>query len=183
LDGDESLVNRARSGDQEGFGALVKEHTAGLYAFVRARTPDAEVAADLTQETFLRAWRAIGEFRGEASFRTWLYRIAMNLAIRETERRRRVAPLAPDHDVADSTTIDAFERLEVEVERSDLRRAIDALPAGDQELVRLLYQDRLSYEAISELLGVPVSTVKVRLHRARARLRVHLQGLWEVKAI
>lgn len=182
MDGEEYLLNRARSGDAEAFGALVKVHTAALYAFLRARSPDAEAAADLTQECFLRAWQSIGQFRGEASFRTWLYRIGLNLAIRESQQRRRMAPQAPGPELVDTTAADDFDRLEAEVERSDLNQALSELPASDQELIHLLYRDRLSYETISALLDLPLGTVKVRLHRIRLRLREHLQRLWEVKA-
>lgn len=182
MDGEELLLNRARSGDAEAFGALVKVHTAALYAFLRARSPDAEAAADLTQESFLRAWQSIGQFRGESSFRTWLYRIGLNLAIRETQRRQRMAPQAPGPELVDPTAADGFDRLEAEVERGDLKQALSELPEGEQELIHLLYRERLSYEAISALLGLPLGTVKVRLHRARQRLRERLQSSWEVTA-
>lgn len=179
------LVGRSRRGDRQAFALLVEAHTDAVYAFVRRRIGDADQAADLTQECFLRAWRGIAGFRGDCAFRTWLYRIALRLVATELERRhRRRALVRPTAcDPPDPSLPGPGERLEAEAERADLATALAALPTEGRELLRLLYADGLSYEQISDLLALPLGTVKVRLHRYRQRLKEHLETLWGVARI
>lgn len=174
------LVTRSRRGDRHAFSLLVEAHTAAVYAFLRRRMDSDDQAADLTQECFLRAWRSIAGFRGDCAFRTWLYRIALRLLASERQSRSRRPLPGPlgEIDPPDLTLPDPGERLEVEAERTDVEAALAALPPDDRELIRLLYADGLSYVQISQLLELPVGTVKVRLHRARQRLKEHLERLW-----
>lgn len=172
---------RARQGDADAYAALVKRYTPDLYAFLAARVPR-PVVADLAQETWLNAWRAIGSFRGLCSFRTWLYRIGLNLASRELKRRKRAAPWSDELAHAEPAQALASERIETADEHQELQRLMASLPAIDCELIHLLYRDQLSYEEISHLMGMPLGTVKVRLHRARQRLRAQLEERWEAKS-
>lgn len=174
------LVERARNRDVVAFQTLVEQHSPGLYQFLRGRLDNDQLLADVMQESFLRAWRTIPSFRGESSFRTWLYRIAYNLAITESKRTRRETPTLNEPNHADPLQSHLSERLEQEAEQRDVQGAIASLPQEDRELVTLLYRDRLTYIEISDLLGIPVGTVKVRLHRARVRMRDYLEKLWEV---
>lgn len=174
------LVQRARLGDVGTFSALVREHTPGLYGFLFNRLGNSQLVADLTQETFLRAWRSIASFRGDCSLRSWLFRIALNLSITEISRQRRQVPWIEELDHDDPSVSPVEERLESDAERRDLQAAVAALPADDRELLKLLYQDRLSYPEISELMNMPLGTVKVRLYRVRKRLRQQLEAMWEV---
>ncbi len=172
----------------EAFAILAERHAAGLYRFVRVRVGDDGAAADLVQETFLRALRAIRTFRGEAAFQTWLFTIARRLIVDELRRRRRepaagiasgTGVSASDPDAwADPASPHPGERLEVEAERRDVREALRCLPEADREMIRMRYQDGLSYEEIAALRSLPLGTVKVRLHRARLRLRTILEERW-----
>lgn len=176
------LVERARQREVEAFALLVQIHTPGLYHFLRSRLQNPQLAEDLTQEAFLRAWQAIDAFRSSCSFRSWLYRIAWNLMLTEAGRRKREIPWDDGFLFADPASGNPTERLEHEAERREVQSALTALAPEDRELVRMLYQDELSYAEISELLGLPLGTVKTRLHRARGRMRAHLESQWEVAA-
>lgn len=176
---EEELLARSRRHDADAFARLVELHTPALYGFLRVRAPQ-ELVADLAQEAFLRAWRAIPDFQATCSFRFWLYRIALNVTNTELRRRQR---LSPWHDQMAETTLEyPSERLEIQAEHQDLRTALEALAPPDQELLQFLYRDRLSYEEIGQLIGLPVATIKVRLHRARQRLKVRLESSWEVQS-
>jgi len=174
------FLRQARHGDAGAFAALVQQSSGGLYRFVRARLRDDGAAADAAQEAFLRAWRAIASFRGECSFRSWLYRIAQRLIIDERTRRGRAPVAGLDFDEADPAAPEPTAGLEAEAERQDVRAALERIAPDERELIRLVYYDGLSYKEISALRGLPLGTVKVRLHRARARLRVQLEEMWEV---
>lgn len=179
--GDEVLVTRARRGDVDAFAALVELFGTRLYRFARARLADDGAAADVTQETFLRAWRAIGGFRGECPFAAWLLRIAQRLIINEWQRARRApSPMTAD-DVPDPDPAQPADLVEAAAERDDVRRALGSVSPEERELITLMYYDGLSCKEISAVVGAPVGTVKVRLHRARARLRSRLEEMWEVR--
>jgi RNA polymerase sigma-70 factor, ECF subfamily len=175
---EEELIEASRRGNVDAFAGLIERYTPDVYAFIGSRAPH-DLVADLAQETFLRAWRSIGGFRGACSFRFWLFRIAVNLTASELKRRGRVAPWSGDADHAEPTAQSASDELEAQAERHDLHSALTILPDADRELVQLLYRDQLSYEEIALATGMPLGTVKVRLFRARQRLRAHLEELWE----
>lgn len=177
---EDELIAQARRGDVDAFVVLIERYTPALYAFIGSRAPR-DMVADLAQETFLRAWRSIAGFRGASSFRVWLYRIALNLNSSEQKRRRRVSPWSDDLAASTAVEAQASDALEAQAERHDLQRVLASLPAADRELVQFLYRDGLSYEEIGLLTGMPLGTLKVRLHRARQRLRTQLEELWEAK--
>jgi RNA polymerase sigma-70 factor (ECF subfamily) len=178
-----SLVDRARSGDPQAFGELVLAHQTFVYNLALRALADPEEARDIAQEAFLRAWRGLPAFRGASGFRTWLYRIVMNLCYnRSPQLKKSLADLSLD--AGDGET-PAGERLpsaapspEDELEAGELRRTlhrlIDALPPTYRLLTLLRYSQDLSYEEIAEATGMPLGTVKTGLFRAHARLRAAL---------
>jgi RNA polymerase sigma-70 factor (ECF subfamily) len=165
---DDALVRRARAGDREAFGRLAERFQAPVYRVVRGIVGDAAEAEDVAQEVFLKAYGALGRFRGESGFFTWLYRIAVNEALRAARRRRPAATLdeglpveapRPEPPDEDGPSVALLERL--------LRK----LPEEFRAIVVLRDLEGLSYRDLAEALEIPLGTVESRLFRARRELR------------
>ena len=173
----DELVDAARTGDHAAFEELVRRTSADTYTLARRLVSDDEDARDVVQDAYLRAYRSIGRFRGDAQFTTWLYRITANCASTHLGRRRRhrhdeldeevdVADTSPEHDpAAMATTALLRERLEA---------AIAELPPRLRAVVVLRDIYDLNHAQIAEQLGITESAAKVRLHRARRRLRTQV---------
>jgi len=168
------LVELAKSGDREAFDQLVRVTHKDAYALALRLTGNSEDARDVVQDSYLRAYRGIDRFRGDAQFSTWLYRIVANCSTTHLSRRGRqrhdtlsihteVIDTKPEHDPV------------MQGDRADLRRRLDEaireLPERLRSVVVLRDVYDLSHEAIAEELGISVTAAKVRLHRARRRLR------------
>jgi RNA polymerase sigma-70 factor (ECF subfamily) len=170
------LIGKARKGDTEAFAALVVLHERFVYNLALRTLGNADDAADVAQEAFVRAWLGLPTFRGQAQFRTWLYRIVLNLCLNRFPRlRRELNELTQDemmdiHEPA-ATGLDPLASLELQELHAFLHREIDHLPEQYRLLVSLRYQHELSYDEIAGMLGLPVGTVKTGLFRAKARLR------------
>jgi RNA polymerase sigma-70 factor, ECF subfamily len=178
------LVQRAQKGDQEAFGALVTEHQRYVYNLALRVLKNEEEALDLTQETFVRAWTALPNFRGQSQFRTWLYRIVTNLCYnRLPNLRRSLNELGDDviSEVPETGLNFANPALGVESRelRSYLHQAIDHLDENYRLLISLRYQNELSYEEIAAMLNLPLGTVKTGLFRAKEQLRRALETYQE----
>jgi RNA polymerase sigma-70 factor, ECF subfamily len=170
------LIGKARQGDTEAFAALVALHERFVYNLALRTLGNADEAADIAQEAFVRAWLALPAFREQARFRTWLYRIVLNLCINRYPRlRRELNELTHDEmlDISEpvSVALEPLARLELQEQHAFLHREIDRLPEQYRLLVSLRYQNELSYDEIAGLLSLPVGTVKTGLFRAKARLR------------
>lgn len=168
------LVAEARAGDRSAFDALVRRTWSGTYALAFRLTGDAEDARDVCQEAYLRAYRGLRRFRGDARFTTWLYRITANCASTHLGRRRRHRheELDDDLELSDlSPSIDPVGRSESASLRDAVQKALAALPPKLRAVVVLRDIYDLSHEVIAAELGISVSAAKVRLHRARHRLR------------
>ncbi len=183
---DNSLIAACRAGRTEAFGVLVQRYQDRLYPTVLRLTGGAEDALDLLQDAFLRAFEKLDKFQGESSFYTWVYRIAVNLALSGRRRRRTTLRLGvggggtrgeafdPPDDPTRSDPTHPLER----AERDDLiQAALDSLADDHRAVVVMKEFDGLRYEEIASILGVPVGTVRSRLHRARLELRERLKGV------
>jgi RNA polymerase sigma-70 factor (ECF subfamily) len=174
---DESgLIRLARQGNSEAFAALVALHERFVFNLALRTLGNADDAADVAQDAFVRAWQALPAFRQDAQFRTWLYRIVLNLCLNRLPRLRRELFDLTHDELADipepaSAGPDPLGDVELRERRAFLHREIDQLPEQYRLLVSLRYQNDLSYDEISALLGLPVGTVKTGLFRAKARLR------------
>lgn len=168
-----TLVDAARSGDRPAYDELVRRTWSGTYALAHRLTGDHDDALEVCQEAYLRAHRALRRFRGEARFTTWLYRITANCAATHIVRRRRhVHDDLDSVDAEDRTPAhDPSARAESAQLRDRVRVAIAALPPRLRAVVVLRDIYDLSHEAIAAELGISVPAAKVRLHRARRRLR------------
>lgn len=179
-----AIVERCRKQDVEAFGKFVDSYQNRVFGFVRRMVPNAEEAADITQEVFIRAFQSFHRFDGRCSVRTWLFRIAYNLCV---DRSRKV-DRSPT-EVSLQGTVEVDETFDVPDSRwqpdqlaidAELASAIDEAILSMSEKLRsvLLLHDKedLPYEEIAQLVGVPVGTVKSRLFLARAHLQQHLRN-------
>jgi RNA polymerase sigma-70 factor (ECF subfamily) len=177
---DEALLERARRGDRDAFGQLVERHQDGLYTMALRMLGRPEDAADVVQETFLRAYVNLPRLQ-PASVRGWLFRVAVNAGhdIQRRSVRRPTSALEdsegkildlPDPGLGPEATVEARDRARV------VRDAILALPIEYREAVVLRDVNELSYEEMAVALRVPLGTVKSRLSRARAMLATALRG-------
>ena len=179
---DAELIAQVLATDDRGaFAALVNRHQAALRAFLqRVCGGDGARADDLAQDTFVRAWRALGSFRGGARFSTWLHRIALNLYL--TDRARlsgqptREEPAAGPEPPARHPDDTAAERA---IERRSIERALARLSEPERLAVSLMYGEGFTQEEIADLLDCPVGTVKTHLARGKQKLRALLEEAGE----
>ncbi len=173
----EALVDAAREGDSAAFEELVRRTHVDTYTLALRLTSNVVDARVVVQVTYLRAYRGLKNYRGDAQFTTWLYRITANCAstFLTTRGRHRHDDLDASGDVADSNADADVELLAHASElRSRLDEALEQLPPRLRAVVVLRDVYDLPHEAIAAELGISVSAAKVRLHRARHRLRAHL---------
>ncbi|MGB8507565.1 MAG: sigma-70 family RNA polymerase sigma factor [Pyrinomonadaceae bacterium] len=190
-DAETLFIERLKAGEAAAFDHLVAERTGDIYALLYRLTEDAEEARDLTQETFLQAFRYVSQFRGDADLRTWLYRIAVNQARnrwRWWKRRRRertVSLDAPTSEAQDTTLgsrlsderADDPEQSALSHEREQaLMTALHSLARPYREVIVLRDLEGLSYEEVAAALEINIGTVKSRLSRGRTELRRRLEG-------
>jgi RNA polymerase sigma-70 factor (ECF subfamily) len=171
---DQPLIDAVLAGDPAQFNGLVRRYANPLYRFILKHVGHAAVAEDLTQETFVEAYRQLPTFRGKAKFLTWLFGIALNKVrnyiYRSPDWRQphsRAPVLGPDL-VNDGNPPQVLERKQTLLA---LQRAIDMLPTELRESLILVAMEELPYEQAAPLLGIPVGTLKSRVHRARDLLR------------
>lgn len=176
---DERLVEIALDGDEEAYGIIVRRYQRRLTAFLSQLVGDMELARELSQEAFIRAWSALERFDPRYRFSTWLFRIAHNLGIDHLRRRRlQTTPLyRTDSDgdevevvIADASK-DPLGHLENRALASELREVIDGLRPEYRELVLLRHFAGLSYQEIADFMDMPLGTVKNKLFRAHSVLR------------
>lgn len=187
---DPQFLEKLRRGDTAAYERLVAEQTGDVYALLFRLTADAEEARDLTQETFLRAFQSINRFRGDASLKTWIYRIAINQARnrwRWWRRRRRDATVSLDatdyqREKPLAVTLPSDGSLNPEQEtlarerEGQLREALMTLRRSYREAVILRDVEGFSYEEIAAALQISIGTVKSRISRGRLELRKKLEG-------
>ena len=169
------LISRARGGDREAFGALVEQYRDNVYRLAYRMCGNAYDADEAAQEAFVAAWRALPNFRGDAKFSTWLYRLTTNAAIDVMRREKRhqtvgdgeMIDLADDADSPQETV----ERTE---QQEAVQEALATLSEEYREVLLLRYMEELDYAEIAEVLQLPSGTVKSRINRAKAALKAAL---------
>lgn len=175
---DVQLIHRVQSGDTDAFDELMRRYSASVYKVTYSLTRNHADADDLSQETFIRAYRAIARFDERYQFYTWLRRIAVNLCFNYLKRGKkfRFVPL-PESD-GDAESVDIADPNPSSAD-SGLRRDLDAglvhLPPDQRAVFVLRVDEEMSYDEISKALHIPVGTVMSRLNRAREKLRELLQ--------
>jgi RNA polymerase sigma-70 factor (ECF subfamily) len=178
---DEELVARSIGGDADSFNALIRRWERPIYALAYRTIGREEDARDVCQETFLRAFRALPGFRGQAKFSSWLYRIALNLC-RDWMRRERRAPIVQmpeDTDLIElASAAEPSESIEDLVARRDMSRIVERamalLPEEQRTAIVLKEYHGLTFQEIADMLGCPLSTVKTRVYQGLVVLRREL---------
>ncbi len=194
-DTDAQLVERVKRGDQRAFEMLVIKYQRRIERLIGRMVRDPDLVLDIAQETFIRAYRALPQFRGESAFYTWLYRIAVNTAKKALVDLKR-DPLVPE-SLLKSGNDDADETSRVENELTDgetpeallaskeiaeaVNAAISALSEDLRQAITLREIEGLSYEEIAEVMNCPIGTVRSRIFRAREAIAQRLRPLLDTK--
>ena len=162
---DAELVARTRRGDKEAFGDLYERYQDALFRYVYYRVGNQRDAEDLTEEVFLKVWESIGRFRGDAAFRSWVYRIAHNMVIDHYRTRKDSVALSQGGVVAEEQA--GVERQLLAKERATLlAKAISSLSPLHQQVLILRFIDGFSTEEVAEILERETGTIRVLQHRA-----------------
>jgi RNA polymerase sigma-70 factor, ECF subfamily len=168
------LIERCQQGDRAAFEELVRLTHRRVYSLAYRLVRDRSDAEDVSQEAYLRIFRGLAGFRKEAAFETWMYRIVTNCAMSHLRRRGRFGDLLRDEEGPDQATPDRAQ--EITVERDELSRGLAALPEGQRVAVLLKDVYGLSVREIATELGIEEGAVKVRVHRARRKLKELLEN-------
>jgi RNA polymerase sigma-70 factor, ECF subfamily len=184
---DQLLVERVQRGDKKAFELLVSKYQRKLMRLVSRLVYDHAEAEDVVQESFIKAYRALANFRGESAFYTWLYRIGINTAKNYLVTQGRRAPTSTSSDVEEAETFsDADGLRDVNTPESlmasrqiaeTVNAAMQALPEELREAIQLREIEGLSYEEISEVMSCPIGTVRSRIFRARESIAIKLRPL------
>ncbi len=194
-DADAQLVQRAKGGDPKAFEMLVVKYQRRIERLIARMVRDVDLVQDIAQESFIRAYRALPQFRGDSAFYTWLYRIAVNTAKKALVDMKR-DPLVTESARA-SANDDDDETSRVERELTDgetpealmaskeiaqaVNAAIEALSADLRQAITLREIEGLSYEEIAELMNCPIGTVRSRIFRARESIALRLRPLLDTR--
>jgi RNA polymerase sigma-70 factor, ECF subfamily len=167
---EQALIERCRTGDDVAFGELVERYKHLVYGMVWRLTSDRSRTDDLAQEVFLKIYRGLPYFRGEARLATWIFRIVSNVCAQDRAqwKTEKSTDSVREPGVSDA----AFAELEL---RDRLDKAIAQLPENYRLLIAAHYLEGVQYEALAEALNIPIGTVKTHLYRAKRRLRELLQ--------
>ncbi len=191
-DTDLMLVERAVAGDQRAFELLVMKYQRRIERLIGRMVRDVDLVEDIAQETFIRAYRALAQFRGEAQFYTWLYRIAVNTAKKALVDMRR-NPLVSESALRSSDDEDETSGVENELTSAEtpetvlaakeiaaaVNAAMEALPEELRQAVTLREIEGLSYEEIAEVMNCPIGTVRSRIFRARDAISAKVKPMLE----
>lgn len=184
---DLQLVERVRQGDQRAFGILVEKYQRKLMRLLSRMVRDQHEVEDIAQEAFIKAYRALPQFRGDAAFYTWLYRIAVNTAKNYLSSRNRSMPTVSDQAMNDEDEPD--ERLvaqDIATPETELlskqvaiavNQAVDALPEELRQAITLREIEGMSYEEIADSMACPIGTVRSRIFRAREAIAAKLRPI------
>lgn len=187
---DQKLVERAQAGDKRAFGMLVAKYQRKLTRLVSRLVRDPGEAEDVTQEAFIKAYRALGAFRGDSAFYTWLYRIGVNTAKNYLVAQGRRVPTQTAVDNEDAENFEGGELLrDVNTPEAELmsrqivetvNASMEALPEELRTAIRLREIEGLSYEEIATLMNCPIGTVRSRIFRAREAIAERLRPQLDV---
>ncbi|MDR0716971.1 MAG: RNA polymerase sigma factor RpoE [Azoarcus sp.] len=189
---DQQLVERIQGGDKQAFGLLVSKYQRKLYRLLARLVRDPAEVEDLAQETFIKAYRALGSFRGESAFYTWLYRIGINTAKNYLAAQGRRVSASSGLDSSEAESAEGGERLrdldtpERQLMTRQIAQTVDEamadLPAELREAITLRELEGLSYEDIASAMGCPIGTVRSRIFRAREAIAARLRPLLGTRA-
>jgi RNA polymerase sigma-70 factor (ECF subfamily) len=174
---DLALVEAARRGDSAAFDVLVTRHRRSVYQVCYRFVNHHEDAADLTQDTFVRAWKSLGSFRGQARFSTWVYRIAVNVSLNRVSLKTPPTDAVDFDLVADQREPAPGQALAARQREAAVRRAVQSLPPRQRAALILRTYHDLSHQEVADIVGTSVGAVKANVFHALANLRKRLEGL------
>jgi RNA polymerase sigma-70 factor (ECF subfamily) len=166
---EQAWITSAQQGDRQAFGELVLRHRQGVVNVVYRMCGDSVLAEDAAQEAFLRAWQNLGRYKPRFAFRSWVYRIALNMAVDALRRERPITDLAAEPLVSSAESPEAW--LERKQQAEEVRQAVLDLPPASRAALVLREYEALNYHEIAEALDIPLGTVMSRLNYARGQLR------------
>lgn len=183
----QELIRRAQAGDREALSQIIVGQQHYVYSIAMSVLKNPEDAADLTQEAFIRLFRALPQYNGESRFTTWLYRLVVNLGRDELRRRGRQVPVVPpmvdEEDIDPIASVadedrwtDPARSLDSQELRDEVRRALAQLEEHYRLVLTLYYFDDMKYTDIAEVLDLPLNTVKSHIRRGKERLAMLLQA-------
>ncbi len=172
---DDVLAARAPH-DFDAFAELYRRHLDRIYRFVRSQVPDDSTAEDLTAQVFFKALSSAGSFRGEAAYRSWLYRIAHNVVATWGRQRARSPLVVEDLPESEDLTPSPATQAIAGEQRAMVRAKVAELPPAQREVVALRYLEEFSIEEVADVTDRSKGAVRILLHRARLRLRRSLEG-------
>lgn len=172
---DQALAAAALHGDRQAYTELVNRHQQGVFRFVYRMCGDVQTAEDAAQVAFIRAWQKLASYKPEYPFRNWIYSIAAHAAVDELRRDRPGTSLESD-EIPDRNPLPEAE-VEANEQAQAVRTAVLELPTASRAVLVLREYERLSYQEIAAVLGIPVGTVMSRLNYARGILREKLQSV------
>ncbi|MFH2034791.1 MAG: sigma-70 family RNA polymerase sigma factor [Candidatus Zixiibacteriota bacterium] len=182
---DKVLIENALGGDQTAYRELMNRHKTAIYHIIYRIVRDSEIAADLVQETFMKAFTSLAGYRSEYRFSTWLYRIGANCAI-DHLRKQRIKTLSLnaasdsvdgqlEYDIPDNSYNPEKDLVNRE-QKVSIADAIDSLPEKYKIVINYRHRDNKSYDEIADALSIPIGTVKARIFRARELLKKKLKA-------
>jgi RNA polymerase sigma-70 factor (ECF subfamily) len=180
----QQYISKALNGDEKAYEALLKRYRHGIYNMIYQMIKNREETEDLVQETFIKAFKSLDSYNDSFAFSTWLYKIAFNHCI-DSIRKKKLKTLPLDkpidlkegqvrHEIRDETTSPEGSFLFME-RKKRIQHTIESLPKKYKEAIILRHQEDKSYEEISEILNIPLGTVKARIFRAREMLKKQLR--------
>lgn len=177
---DHECVREVLAGNKEAYGLLIHKYENKIYTLLLRMIRDAQEAQDLTQECFIKAYHYLHSYDPERKFSSWLYRIASNLCLTALQARQKKQQHPGELEEDWLVDEDSPESILLKKEHvSEIREVIDALPDHYRMVLLLRYLEDMSYQEISDVLQIPMSTVQVRIHRAKIKLRMRFQSLWK----
>lgn len=183
---DEHLIKKVIRGESNAYAVLVDRYKHMVFTLALRILKNREDAEEIAQDTFLKAYLALKDFKGDSKFSTWLYKIAYYRSLDYLKKNRRQVETT-SIDISEEYNIaamdDALDGLEAKERKELIKRAIQKLPADDSVLITLYYFETLSLNEISKVMGIPANTIKVRLFRGRKRLAKILENNLELENV
>jgi len=183
---DEDLINKVIKGENNAYAILVDRYKHMVYTLALKIVKNREDAEEVAQDSFIKAYNALNDFKGESKFSTWLYKIAYYRSLDYLKKNKRqvettAIDISEEYNIASMD--DALDRMEVKERTEIIKHAIEKLPAADAVLITLYYFETLSMNEISKVMEIPANTIKVRLFRGRKRLAKILENNLEFENI
>ncbi|NUN69949.1 MAG: sigma-70 family RNA polymerase sigma factor [Bacteroidetes bacterium] len=172
------LIEEFRNGSEQAFNTLVLRYKEKIYWIVRRMVPDHDEADDITQNVFIKAYQSLGSFKGDSSFYTWLYRIAVNHALNEIRRKKLRRTFSISEEVHQSASHEPLplERMEQEERTRRIAEAVERLPEKQKKVFLLRYHEELPYEEIAKVLKTSVGGLKANYFHAVKKIGKYLKN-------